>query len=117
MPQFNMCIVKLLQTGGTVSRQSSENMSSSAAVNGTPSAGKKDAPFSMAGVHSLFENNTKAIIWGQQTKAIQGMLDFDYVCRREQPSVVASTYPFTGDHRQKFYFGQKEILLPGMHTS
>lgn len=40
------------------------------------------------------------------------MLDFDYVCKREQPSVVASTYPFTGDHRQKFYFGQKEILVP-----
>ncbi|KAH7700450.1 Acly protein, partial [Aphelenchoides avenae] len=61
---------------------------------------------------SLFENNTKAIVWGQQTKAIQGMLDFDYVCRRQTPSVVASTYPFTGDHKQKFYFGQKELLVP-----
>lgn len=40
------------------------------------------------------------------------MLDFDFVCRRPTPSVVASTYPFTGDHRQKFYFGQKEILIP-----
>jgi ATP citrate (pro-S)-lyase len=25
---------------------------------------------------------------------------------------VASTYPFTGDHKQKFYFGQKELLIP-----
>jgi ATP citrate (pro-S)-lyase len=40
------------------------------------------------------------------------MLDFDYVCQRDQPSVVAATYPFTGDHKQKFYFGHKEILLP-----
>lgn len=40
------------------------------------------------------------------------MLDFDFVCRRPSPSVVASTYPFTGDHRQKYYFGQKEILIP-----
>jgi ATP citrate (pro-S)-lyase len=40
------------------------------------------------------------------------MLDFDYVCRRESPSVVASTYPFTGDNKQKFYFGQKEVLIP-----
>ncbi|PIC27329.1 hypothetical protein B9Z55_019622 [Caenorhabditis nigoni] len=61
---------------------------------------------------SLFENNTKAIIWGQQHKAIQGMLDFDFVCGRHSPSVVASTYPFTGDNKQKYYFGQKEILIP-----
>ncbi|VIO88263.1 ATP-citrate synthase, putative [Brugia malayi] len=61
---------------------------------------------------SLFESDTKAIVWGQQVKAIQGMLDFDFVCGRSQPSVVASTYPFTGDHKQKYYFGQKEILVP-----
>ncbi|VDK86738.1 unnamed protein product [Litomosoides sigmodontis] len=61
---------------------------------------------------TLFERNTKAIVWGQQTKAIQGMLDFDFVCGRSQPSVVASTYPFTGDHKQKYYFGQEEILVP-----
>ncbi|VDM66712.1 unnamed protein product [Strongylus vulgaris] len=61
---------------------------------------------------SLFERNTKAIVWGQQQKAIQGMLDFDYVCRRKEPSVVASTYPFTGDNKQKYYFGQREILIP-----
>lgn len=40
------------------------------------------------------------------------MLDFDFVCGRVKPSVVASTYPFTGDHKQKFYFGHKEILIP-----
>ncbi|KAI1716194.1 ATP citrate lyase citrate-binding domain-containing protein [Ditylenchus destructor] len=104
-------------TGGTVSRQPSENMT--ATVNGeavsskTRSTKTKTATeVSLEGLHTLFEKNTKAVIWGQQTKAIQGMLDFDYVCKREQPSVVASTYPFTGDHRQKFYFGQKEILVP-----
>lgn len=42
--------------------------------------------------------------------AFKGMLDFDFVCGREQPSVVASTYPFTGDHKQKFYFGHKVFL-------
>lgn len=79
-------------------------------------------------VSALFASNTKvnrgteahtyhtsqAIVWGQQLKAVQGMLDFDYVCRRERPSVVASTYPLSGDHKQKFYFGHKEILIPGM---
>uniref|UniRef100_A0A3P9LEU5 ATP-citrate synthase n=1 Tax=Oryzias latipes TaxID=8090 RepID=A0A3P9LEU5_ORYLA len=61
---------------------------------------------------TLFSKHTKAIVWGMQTRAVQGMLDFDYVCSREEPSVAAMVYPFTGDHKQKFYWGHKEILLP-----
>uniref|UniRef100_A0A668TJ32 ATP-citrate synthase n=1 Tax=Oreochromis aureus TaxID=47969 RepID=A0A668TJ32_OREAU len=61
---------------------------------------------------TLFRKNTKTIVWGMQTRAVQGMLDFDYVCSREAPSVAAMVYPFTGDHKQKFYWGHKEILLP-----
>jgi len=61
---------------------------------------------------SLFSNKTKAIIWGMQTRAVQGMMDFDFVCRRSEPSVAAMIYPFTGDHKQKFYWGHKEILVP-----
>ncbi|XP_018561698.1 ATP-citrate synthase isoform X2 [Anoplophora glabripennis] len=60
----------------------------------------------------LFTNTTKSIIWGMQNRAIQSMLDFDFVCRRNEPSVVAIIYPFTGDHKQKFYWGHKEILIP-----
>eukprot|EP00063_Salmo_salar_P059616 XP_014034451.1 PREDICTED: ATP-citrate synthase-like isoform X3 [Salmo salar] len=60
----------------------------------------------------LFSRNTKAIMWGMQTRAVQGMLDFDYVCSRDEPSVAAMVYPFTGDHKQKFYWGHKEILIP-----
>ncbi|KFQ57688.1 ATP-citrate synthase [Pelecanus crispus] len=61
---------------------------------------------------TLFSRHTKAIIWGMQTRAVQGMLDFDYICSRDEPSVSAMVYPFTGDHRQKFYWGHKEILIP-----
>uniref|UniRef100_H2TQH2 ATP-citrate synthase n=1 Tax=Takifugu rubripes TaxID=31033 RepID=H2TQH2_TAKRU len=61
---------------------------------------------------TLFRKQTKAIVWGMQTRAVQGMLDFDYVCSRDDPSVTAMVYPFTGDHKQKFYWGHKEILLP-----
>ncbi|XP_053541017.1 ATP-citrate synthase isoform X2 [Ictalurus punctatus] len=61
---------------------------------------------------ALFSKHTKTIVWGMQTRAVQGMLDFDYVCSREEPSVAAMVYPFTGDHKQKFYWGHKEILLP-----
>jgi ATP citrate (pro-S)-lyase len=67
----------------------------------------------MSGIWSLFDRDTKAIVWGQQLKAIQGMLDYDYVCERQRPSVVASTYPLADDYKQKFYFGHKEILVPG----
>nr|KAF6492407.1 hypothetical protein HJG59_009611 [Molossus molossus]KAF6492408.1 hypothetical protein HJG59_009612 [Molossus molossus] len=47
-----------------------------------------------------------------QTRAVQGMLDFNYVCSQDEPSVAAMVYPFTGDHKQKFYWGHKEILIP-----
>jgi len=60
----------------------------------------------------LFSKNTKAIVWGMQTRAVQSMLDFDFICRREEASVAAMVYPFTGYHRQKFYWGHKEVLIP-----
>ncbi|XP_066593516.1 ATP-citrate synthase [Prorops nasuta] len=65
-----------------------------------------------AGQKQLFSSNTKSIIWGMQTRAVQSMLDFDFVCRRSEPSVAAIVYPFTGDHKQKFYWGHKEVLIP-----
>ncbi|MBN3283052.1 ACLY synthase, partial [Polyodon spathula] len=61
---------------------------------------------------TLFSSHTKSIVWGMQTRAVQGMLDFDYICSRVEPSVAAMVYPFTGDHKQKFYWGHKEILIP-----
>ncbi|XP_063985408.1 ATP-citrate synthase [Diachasmimorpha longicaudata] len=60
----------------------------------------------------LFSNGTRSIIWGMQTRAVQSMLDFDFVCRRTVPSVAAIVYPFVGDHKQKFYWGHKEVLIP-----
>lgn len=44
---------------------------------------------------TLFSKHTKSIVWGMQTRAVQGMMDFDYVCSREEPSVAAMVYPFT----------------------
>ncbi|XP_055541492.1 ATP-citrate synthase isoform X2 [Wyeomyia smithii] len=60
----------------------------------------------------MFTNRTKALVWGMQTRAVQSMLDFDFICRRDEPSVVAMVYPFTGYHKQKFYWGHKEVLIP-----
>ncbi|XP_035909649.1 ATP-citrate synthase isoform X2 [Anopheles stephensi] len=60
----------------------------------------------------MFTNRTKALVWGMQTRAVQSMLDFDFICSRDEPSVVAMVYPFTGYHKQKFYWGHKEVLIP-----
>merc|ERR1719350_1642291 len=61
----------------------------------------------------LFTKSTRAIIWGLQTRAVQGMLDFDYVCGRSEPSVAAMVYPMApGDSKQNFYWGHKEVLVP-----
>lgn len=29
----------------------------------------------------MFTNRTKALVWGMQTRAVQSMLDFDFICR------------------------------------
>lgn len=59
-----------------------------------------------------FTAGTRALVYGMQPKAVQGMLDFDYMCNRAAPSVAAMVYPFGGAHVQKFYWGTKETLLP-----
>lgn len=86
---------------------------------GTPSQpASLNGPLSDLGVRShhveepLFTNKTETIIWGMQNRAVQTMLDFDFVSSRKSPSVVAMVYPFTGDHKLKFYWGHKEVLIP-----
>ena len=84
---------------------------------GSNQASKITSPRVIGGLNQveyrkLFTKNTKAIVWGMQTRAVQSMLDFDFICRREEASVAAMVYPFTGYHRQKFYWGHKEVLIP-----
>ncbi|KAH8551409.1 citrate synthase-like protein [Umbelopsis sp. PMI_123] len=62
--------------------------------------------------YSPFSNKTRSFIYGMQPRAVQGMLDFDFMCKREGPSVAAMVYPFGGPHVQKFYWGTKETLIP-----
>jgi succinyl-CoA synthetase alpha subunit len=63
----------------------------------------------------LMDKNTKAIVFGYQQRAIQRMLDFDYICRRETPSVVAIVNP-TREGLHKCFWGTKEILIPMYKT-
>jgi ATP citrate (pro-S)-lyase len=75
------------------------------------SAGGKERP-----AFRPFDDTTRSFVYGLQPRAIQGMLDFDYSCGRQEPSVAAMIYPFGGHHIQKFYWGTKEVLLP-VYTS
>ncbi|GAA6034023.1 hypothetical protein NBRC10512_007568 [Rhodotorula toruloides] len=73
---------------------------------------KVHAPDSGRPWYRPFDETTRSIVYGLQPRAIQGMLDFDFACGRETPSVAAMVYPFGGHHVQKFYWGTKETLLP-----
>ena len=62
--------------------------------------------------NDLFSNKTRSFIYGRQFKACQGMLDFDYACRREQASVAAIIDPFSSAPRKDFYWGSKQVFVP-----
>lgn len=57
-------------------------------------------------------DGTRCIVYGLQQRAVQGMLDFDYLCKRKKPSVAAMIFPFSGNHYLKFYWGTSEVLIP-----
>jgi ATP citrate (pro-S)-lyase len=59
-----------------------------------------------------FTPSTRAIVYGLQTTAVQGMLDFDFMCRRRKPSVACMVFPFSGNHYAKLYWGTDETLIP-----
>lgn len=61
--------------------------------------------------YELFDRNTKAFIFGSQRTAAQRMLDFDYMCQRDEPSVVGFITP-TGGGFYKLFWGTKEIRIP-----
>ncbi len=61
--------------------------------------------------HELFDRQSQAIVYGYQVDAIQRMLDFDYICERDTPSVASVVDP-TRDGYLKTFWGSKEILIP-----
>ncbi|MHC1631260.1 MAG: citrate/2-methylcitrate synthase [Methanotrichaceae archaeon] len=70
----------------------------------------------MAADYKLFDKNTQTFVYGYQVNAIQRMLDFDYICGRERPSVAAIISPGrVGSH--KVFWGAEEILLPMYQTT
>ncbi|KAG5674557.1 hypothetical protein PVAND_004514 [Polypedilum vanderplanki] len=115
---LHFATANFLLPGGQQQQEQRKMISSQTSQTDGASGQTSSAKATRAGVtnqaeyRKLFSKNTKSIVWGMQTRAVQSMLDFDFICRREEPSVVAMVYPFTGYHRQKFYWGHKEILIP-----
>ena len=64
---------------------------------------------SSSGEGHLFSNKTQAIVYNYKTNPVQRMLDFDYLCKRETPSVAALITPGTTQGSQKIFFGTKVI--------
>ena len=69
-------------------------------------------PLSPRAKHTLFHDKTRCFVYGLQPRAVQGMLDFDFICGRKQPSVAAIIYTFGGQFVSKLYWGTSETLLP-----
>ena len=63
----------------------------------------------------IMDKETTAIVFGYQQRAIQRMLDFDYICRRETPSVAIIVNP-TREGAHKCFWGTKEVLIPMVKT-
>lgn len=61
--------------------------------------------------HVLFSRDTQAIFWNLNYDAIQRMLDYDYMIGRKE-SIVAIVAPNTNRHFEKFFWGNKEIIIP-----
>lgn len=63
----------------------------------------------------LFTKKTQAIFYNQHPKPIQRMLDFDYICKREKPSIAAIINP-NGKGLHKAFMGSEEVIIPVYQT-
>ncbi|MCK4717175.1 MAG: ATP citrate synthase, partial [Thermoplasmata archaeon] len=79
-----------------------------ASTKGTKSASSKAAK---RPDYILFDEKSGCIVYGLQTRAVQRMLDFDYACKREQPSVAAIVNPTRGG-LHKCFWGTNEVMIP-----
>ncbi|MCJ1288184.1 citrate synthase [Xylographa opegraphella] len=97
------------------------NSNGSNGVNGLGGASANDnirrfaapsRPLSPHADYQLFHNKTRCFVYGLQPRAVQGMLDFDFICKRSTPSVAGIIYSFGGQFVSKMYWGTSETLLP-----
>ena len=60
-----------------------------------------------------FTKNSKVFVWGLHLKLVQRMLDFDYTCGKDEPSVLALLDANKkGKSFMNFFWNDQEILIP-----
>jgi hypothetical protein len=59
----------------------------------------------------IFSRTTQALFYNYKPSPVQRMLDFDFLCGRETPSVAGVIQPGS-EGFQKLFFGQEEIAVP-----
>ncbi|MCJ1392125.1 citrate synthase [Xylographa bjoerkii] len=109
-------------TNGTPNTSTSmSNTNGTHGVNGLGGASANDnirrfaapsRPLSPHAAYQLFHDKTRCFVYGLQPRAVQGMLDFDFICKRSTPSVAGIIYSFGGQFVSKMYWGTSETLLP-----
>ena len=65
-----------------------------------------------AGTRPLFSRTTRAFVYMMQSHPVKRMLDFDFLCQRESPSVAGIIQPDSKAAHQIVQFGQREIKIP-----
>ncbi|XP_022105155.1 ATP-citrate synthase-like [Acanthaster planci] len=60
----------------------------------------------------LFNGETRVIIVGLMNEAVQGMLDFDFVCGRGKQSVAAIVNPGGEDKEERFLWAEGQVTIP-----
>lgn len=66
-------------------------------------------------IRKIFSKKSTAIFFNQHPEPIQRMLDFDWLCKRETPSIAAIVNP-GGAGKHKVFWGTTELLLPVYNT-
>eukprot|EP00894_Picocystis_sp_ML_P002900 jgi/Pico_ML_1/53417/g409.t2 len=59
----------------------------------------------------IFSKDTQALFYNYKPGPVQRMLDFDYLCGRNTPSVAAVIKPGSGEGFEKLFFGKTEMPI------
>eukprot|EP00884_Botryococcus_braunii_P007180 jgi/Botrbrau1/16463/Bobra.0142s0058.1 len=66
----------------------------------------------MVAFGQIFSKDTQAIFYNWKPNPVQRMLDFDFLCGRETPSVACVVQPGNPGGFQKVFFGSEEVAIP-----
>ena len=104
-PEFDAAVENRAMLAKSVETESSAAAATELTAPSTSNAVSKHTIVDMT-------KETRCVVYGLQTVAVQGMLDFDFMCKRSKPSVACMIFPFSGNHYSKLYWGTDETLIP-----